>query len=80
MPLPDVIEEALQWHQLYPDAGCTPAIVTLRALDPVAASRVAAAFVDKRLPLQQQERCSPSHPNPHLNPRPHPQSTPQPSP
>jgi len=54
MPLPDVIEEALQWHQLYPDAGCTPAIVTLRALDPVAASRVAAAFVDKRLPLQQQ--------------------------
>ena len=54
--LPCVIDECMEWHQLYPDAGCTPAVVFLRALDPEAAMRVATAFKKGALPHQQEQQ------------------------
>ena len=55
IPLAQAIDECMEWHQLYPDAGCTPAVLHLRALDPDAATRAATAMEKRALPQQQQE-------------------------
>lgn len=52
LPLSDVITEYYSWHQLYPEAGCTPALVVLHAQDPGAARCVAQAVQCGNLPYQ----------------------------
>ena len=47
--------EALAWHQLYGECGCTPAFVCLRPLDAASARTALAAHAARRLPRQQQE-------------------------
>ena len=54
-PLEDVVTEALAWHQLYGECGCTPAFVCLRPLDAASARTALAAHAARRLPRQQQE-------------------------
>ena len=54
LPLADVVAEAIEWHQLYPEAGSTPALVVLKALDVRAARCVAAAFAAGSLPKQRE--------------------------
>ena len=54
-PLEDVVTEALAWHQLYGECGCTPAFVRLRPLDAASARTALAAHAARRLPRQQQE-------------------------
>ena len=49
-----IIDECMEWHQLYQDSRCTPSTVFLRALDPSAAVLVSSAFTRRALPRQQE--------------------------